>query len=359
MNYIGRQPAEKLAAMVASKNSVTDESLWYTDTGASHHVTSELGHLQIATPYHGSDSVQIGNGDTLPISNVGSFMCLAGDTTFSMHKLLHCPKASFNLLSVKRFARDNCCVFQFDDDGFLIKDKISGKTLHQSHAEGDMNPISFTALATSPPRACISKKNSTKLWHHRLGHPSSNILSIILHQLQLPSSSLESICSSCQQGNSCRLPFTSAVPSTTGVLQLLHCDLWGPSPILSLVGFKYYVLLIDDFTRYSWMFPIKLKSDFYHVFVNFCTLVENQFNTSIKMIRTDGGGEFSTKLLAKFLQAKGILHQKTCPYTPEQNGIVERKHRHLVETGLTLLTQSKLLLSLWLEPFTTAVFLIN
>lgn len=77
------------------------------------------------------------------------------------------------------------------------------------------------------------------------------------------------------------------------------------------------------------------------------------------MIWTDGGGELSTKLLANFLRTKCIRHQKTCPYTPEQNGIVERKHRHLVEIGLTLLAQSKLSLSLCLEAFTTTMFLIN
>ena len=284
-------------------------------------------------------------------------MCSAGDTTFSMHKVLHCPKASFNLLFVKRFACDNCCVFQFDDDGFLIKDKISGKTLYQSHAEGDMYPISFTAPASSSPRVCISKKHSTKLWHHRLGHPSSNILSTILHQLQLPSSSLESLCSSWSAREELQTSFH--FNSTFNHWCSSTPALWGPSPVLSSAGFKYYVLLIDDFTRFSWLFPIKLKSDFYHVFENFCTLVENQFNTFVKILRTNGGGEFSTKLLAKFLQTKGILHQKSCSYTPEQNGVVERKHRHLVETGLTLLVQSKLPLSLWLEAFTTVVFLIN
>ena len=175
--------------------------MWYTDTGASHHIIFELGHLQISTPYHGSDSVQIGNGDTLSISNVGSLICSAGDTNFSMPKVLHCPEATFNLLSVRRFARDNYCIFQFDDDGFLIKDKITWKIFHQGHVEGDMYPISFTAsnTFTSSPKAFISNKDSTKIWHHRLGNPSINILSTVLHQLQLPfSSSLDSICSSCQ-----------------------------------------------------------------------------------------------------------------------------------------------------------------
>ena len=107
------------------------------------------------------------------------------------------------------------------------------------------------------------------------------------------------------------------------------------------------------------MYPIRQKSEFYKVFVDFCLLVENQFSFSIKTIRTNGGGEFSSKLLVDFLKTMGTLHQKSCPHTPEQNGVVERKHRHLVETGLTLLAQSHLPSSLWLEAFSTVIFLIN
>ena len=136
-------------------------------------------------------------------------------------------------------------------------------------------------------------------------------------------------------------------------------DLWGPSLLSGCNGFRYYVLIIDDFTRYGWIFPIQQKSEFFNVFVQYCKLVENQVQLTLKTIRTDGGGEFSSKIFASFLQQKGIFHQQTCPHTPEQNGVVERKHRHLVETGLTLLAQSSLPKSFWVETFHTALFLIN
>ena len=112
-------------------------------------------------------------------------------------------------------------------------------------------------------------------------------------------------------------------------------------------------------TRYGWIFPIQQNSEFFKVFVQFCKLVENQLQLTIKTIWTDGGGEFSRKNFASFLQQKGIFHQQTCPHTLEQNGVVERKHRHLVETGLTLLAQSSLPKSFWVETFHTALFLIN
>ena len=187
MSYIGRQPANKLIAMVASKNATSNDSLWYTDTGASHHTTSDLGNLQISSPYNGSDSVQLGNGDMLSISNIGSLSCSIGGPHFSMNHVLHCPRPSFNLLSVKRFAQDNYCLFQFDENGFIIKDKTTGRILHQGQADGDMYPMNFTTTHSSKPipKAFISSSESTRLWHNRLGHPSINILSTPNTLLQL------------------------------------------------------------------------------------------------------------------------------------------------------------------------------
>lgn len=143
MNYIGRQSAEKLVAMVAQKNHNSDESTWYTDTGASHHITSEIGNLSLVDSYNGSDSVVMGNGEGLSIQNTGNSTLLAGDNTFRLNNVLHCPRSHYNLLSVRQFARDNSCFFQFDDTSFLIKDKTTKQVLHQGVVEGEMYPIIF------------------------------------------------------------------------------------------------------------------------------------------------------------------------------------------------------------------------
>lgn len=136
-------------------------------------------------------------------------------------------------------------------------------------------------------------------------------------------------------------------------------DVWGPSPVASNKGFKYYLLVIDDFTRFSWLFPMHYKSEVKYKVYDFKAYVQTQFGTSIQTVRSDNGREFINHFLLHLFLSTGVVHQTTCPHTPEQNGIVERKHRHLSETTITLLLQARLPVSFWLEALTTAVYLAN
>lgn len=136
-------------------------------------------------------------------------------------------------------------------------------------------------------------------------------------------------------------------------------DVWGPSPVASFSGFRYYLLLVDDFTKYCWLFPLHAKSEVTSHVQAFKVFVANQFSLSIKAFRSDNGGEFLSKLMSIFFAAFGILHETTCPHTPEQNGVAERKHGHIVETAIALLQQAQLPIQFWLEAVTTAIFLIN
>ncbi|KAL1224684.1 Retrovirus-related Pol polyprotein from transposon RE2 [Cardamine amara subsp. amara] len=89
------------------------------------------------------------------------------------------------------------------------------------------------------------------------------------------------MCEACQLGKSSRLPFSDSVYVASRPLERVHCDLWGPSPVVSVQGFRYYAVFIDNYSRFSWFYPLKLKSEFYSVFLNFQALVENQFQTKI------------------------------------------------------------------------------
>lgn len=195
--------------------------------------------------------------------------------------------------------------------------------------------------------------------HCRLGHPSTNLQNQVLKIIDVSHSSSSELCSSCQLGKAHRLPFTCSESRSNKPLELLHCDVWGSAPVLNRNGFKYYALLVDDFSRYTWFFPMKAKSDFFDVFIQFRILAEKLFNSVIRMIRTDGGGEFVNNNLKSYLVLNGISHQLSCPHTPEQNGIAERKHRHIVETGLSLMAEASVPSSFWLEAFQTSVYLIN
>ncbi|XP_019225588.1 PREDICTED: uncharacterized protein LOC109207161 [Nicotiana attenuata] len=117
--------------------------------------------------------------------------------------------------------------------------------------------------------------------------------------------------------------------------------------------------MVDDFSRSTWTHLLSCKSNTFHAIKGFLSLIENQFDTSVKIIRSDNDLEFVNNENMTFFQEKGIIHQKTCPYTPQQNGVVERKHKYLLETARALLYQSKLPIKYWGECTLTATFIIN
>ena len=124
--------------------------------------------------------------------------------------------------------------------------------------------------------------------------------------------------------------------------------------MISHTGNRYYVLFIDDFTRYTWLYHLKLKSDVFKP-----SLISSivQFNQKIVNFQSDWGGEFQA--LSKHLKGHGINHRISCPHTPAQNGTAERKHRHIIETALSLLHQSSVPNNFWDEVVCSVVYLIN
>ncbi|KAL3838972.1 hypothetical protein ACJIZ3_023563 [Penstemon smallii] len=181
----------------------------------------------------------------------------------------------------------------------------------------------------------------------------------IITQVSLPvhKSTSYSLCSACCQAKMHQLPYTPSPHRSSAPLQLLFADVWGPSPVLSRGGYKYYLSIVDDFSRFCWCFPLKCKSDVVDTFLLFKKNIEILLNAKICALQSDWGGEFRS--LQKVLKVFGITHRISCPYAHSQNGTVERKHRHIVETGLALLSHSSLPTLYWSDAFLTAVYLIN
>lgn len=176
----------------------------------------------------------------------------------------------------------------------------------------------------------------------------------------IPSISINNIVyEHCSLVKSHKLPFSLSLANVTCPFQLVHSDVWGPSPTSSFNGFRYYLLFIDEFTKFTWIYPLKHKSEVTAKFILFHAYIQTQFNNTMKVLRTDNGGEYINNSLQTYLQSHDIVHQRTCPHTPKQNGVAERKHRHLIETTVALLHQANLPTSYWLEALCTAVFLIN
>jgi transposase InsO family protein len=136
-------------------------------------------------------------------------------------------------------------------------------------------------------------------------------------------------CSVCKLGKSKTLLLSSHGSRTEKCFDIVHSDVWGISPIISHAQYKYFVTFIDDFSQYTWVYILWSKSEVLSIFQTFVAYVETQFSTGIKILRSDSGGEYMSYEFYDFLHHKGIVSQRSCPYTPQQNEVAERKNRHL------------------------------
>ncbi|RVX02654.1 Retrovirus-related Pol polyprotein from transposon TNT 1-94 [Vitis vinifera] len=212
-------------------------------------------------------------------------------------------------------------------------------------------------------------ENNTMLWHKRLGHFDHNaVFYMKKNQIVEGLPDLEEelpICATCQYGKQTRLPFPQkAAWKSTQKLQLVHTDVsqYGKQtrlPFPQLKGSKYYIAFIDDFTRFCWIYFLTYKSEVADVFLRYKAMVENQSEYIIKVIRSDNGTEYTSEKFNEFCEDADIDHQLTAPYTPQQNGVVERKNRTIMEMTRCLLHEKELPKSFWAEAANTAVFLLN
>jgi hypothetical protein len=180
--------------------------------------------------------------------------------------------ASKNLIYVHRLAQDNNIFFEFHPTFFLIKDRATKKILHQSRCEGGLYPLeSSSSRGNWNKQAFEVNKPSTSRWHSRLGHLSFSIVNRVLRDNNLPCHSMkdvESVCDSCQRAKNHQLPYSLSNNVSKVPLDIIHSDIWGPAPT-SVGRYSYYVSFIDDYSRYTWLYLLKKKSDIYQAFQNF------------------------------------------------------------------------------------------
>jgi transposase InsO family protein len=322
-------------------------------------MTHDAQKFHSGTPYAASDQVVVGNGDTLPITHSGNLSFSSGPFVFPLSDVLHVPSLRKNLLSVAQFTRGFNVSITFFHWGYQIRDLQRGVVLFQGLCKNGLYPI-FPTLSSSSKQAFSSSLASSSLWHRRLGHPSNKVLRTLVSRSLLGSFSRlsNSPCSHCALAKSIKLPFSSHDHCSTEPFALIHSDVW-MSPVVSVSGYRYYVLFTDDYTRYSWIFPMRLKSEVFGHFSTFAMYVKTQFSLSIKQFQSDGGKEYDNLQFKQFCATNGIVHRFSCPHTPQQNGLAERKHRHIADMGRTLLHTAHMPHNLWVEAFCTAISLIN
>ncbi|GJR30179.1 retrovirus-related pol polyprotein from transposon TNT 1-94 [Tanacetum coccineum] len=229
----------------------------------------------------------------------------------------------------------------------------------------DLYSITLQNTSTPNPICTMAKATSSQvwLWHHRLSHLnfdsilSKNDIVIGLPKLKFVK---DHLCSSCELGKAKRKSFhTKTTPSSKRWLQLLHMDLCGPMRVESINGKKYVLVIVDDYSRYTWTHFLRSKDETPEVLIDFLRLVQRGLHAQVRTVRTDKGTKFLNKTLHAYFATEGIKHETSTARTPEQNGVVERRNRTLVEAARTMLSAAKVPLFFWAEAIATTCFTQN
>ncbi|GFP91838.1 retrovirus-related pol polyprotein from transposon tnt 1-94, partial [Phtheirospermum japonicum] len=328
-----KKPAfnSKQAHIVSGNSPSTLTDPWVMDSGATNHVAADLGNMSIQSEYTGTDNLVVGNGQSFPISHIGQSVLTAKHVSNSLplKNILVVPKISKNLISVSQLCKDNNVILEFHANVCYVKN-LQGRIILKGVVENGLYRLPSSPLS-SCHRVFVGERASATCWHHRLAHPHESVLRRLLSDYNLPISTNKLLlpCSSCQLGKSHRLHFPNSHVSAEQPFDLVYSDVWGPDPISSMNGNRYFVLFIDDCTKSVWAYFLthKISSE--------------------------------NRVVSSFLQTHGIIHRISCPYTPEQNGASERRNRIIVEKGLALLAHSKLPIDFWEQAFHTTIYLNN
>ncbi|GJS79742.1 retrovirus-related pol polyprotein from transposon TNT 1-94 [Tanacetum coccineum] len=203
---------------------------------------------------------------------------------------------------------------------------------------------------TSPNTICLMAKASSSqawLWHHRLSHLNFDPINLLSKNdivIGLPKLKFikDHLCSSCELGKAKRKSFkTKTTPSSKRRLQLLHMDLYSPMRVESINDKKYMLVIVDDYSRYTWTHFFRSKDKTPKVLIDFLRLIQQGLHAQVRTVRTDKGMEFLNKTLHEYFSQEGIEHQTSIAQTPKQNSVVERQNRTLVETARTMLSAAK------------------
>ena len=339
--------------------------LWYMDSGCSRHMTGDLSQLVNVKEFNGG-YVSFAGGESGRITLKGTVQ----NGVLSFENVNYVPELKHNLLSISQicdrgnsvhFTKKGCHVLKpgivIPEDWFLMTAERKGNAYVI-----DMNKKPCEEIT------CLFSKISEHdglLWHRRLGHVNMKNLNRLakgqlVRDLPIKDFMLVEKCVACAKGKAHRKPHkTKPVPSTKAVLELLHMDLFGPVNVLSIGKKAYCLVIVDDYSRYTWVYFLSHKNETAVLVKQFITLAENQASTKVKVIRSDNGTEFKNVILDTFCVDKGIDRQFSAPRTPQQNGVAERRNRTLIEAAHTMLADSKLPSFFWAEAVSTACYIQN
>jgi len=357
-------------AMMATVIPATDgweavhKGQWVLDSGASHHMTGDASSL---TEVETCPPVEVALADERSLTATTSGVATltvdgpAGPFQLTLSDVLVVPGLTVPLLSVRQASGHGFSV-EFHQRSFNIK--RNGEVCAIGRVAGRLYTIGMPVTTGAAETATAVVHTST--WHRRLGHLAPTSLArmatavtgmeVTQHGVNL----LQAVpCPPCITGKITRAPFHDSTSVTTAPLQLVHVDVDGPMPVHSAGGAEYLGSLVDDFTRFKAVVPLTTKGQVKEAIIEVVNLSENQTGDRIKVIRTDGGLEFTGGAWPAWVKDKGVEHQRTTRYTPQQNGVAERYNRTVIERVLALLADSGLPPKYWAEAAVTISYLGN
>lgn len=340
---------------------------WYIDSGASNHMCNNKDSFNnLDRSYR--DSVVVADGRcvqteglgdiTISYRNEDSKLCQIHVNDVSL-----VPELDSNLLSVDKLNEDGYDILFKAKKCSVMKEGTQIFSVRSKNGLYEINPVDHLKFASSENKV---KSDCVHMWHKRMGHRDSQAVKQMADQklvdgIHVKNCSCDSkICDVCMGGKMTRKKYPKKSSSQTyGVLELIHTDLMGPIEESTPSGNRFVLTMIDDYSRYNTIYLLKNKSETASKIKEFVAMMENKFDKRVKRIRSDRGGEYIAQDLQTFLRQKGIFHEFSAPYCPQQNGIAERRNRYLMEMARCMLIQSNLPKRFWGEAICTANYTQN
>jgi hypothetical protein len=346
-----------LGCVYFSSPSDTERDTWLLDSGATDHMTFDAKDFtQTSLPKR--TNIANANGVISPVTGAGTVILTP---TLQLPNTLLVPSLSHKLLSVSQVTSDLNCIVLMYPTFCLIQDILTKEIIGRGTKRGGLYYMDDFSVgrAHHMQHSVGVKEREIWLWHRRLGHPSFVYMKHLFPDLfsHLQHSNFQ--CETCILAKSHRVSYPLRLNKKDTPFSLIHSDVWGPSPITTVSGFRWFVLFVDDCTRMTWLYLLKHKDEVFGVFKSFHVMVTTQFSAKVQVLRSDNGGEYVNHQFHDYFQQHGILHETSCPQTPQQNGIAERKNRHILETARALLIGAHAPPRYWADAVTTSVHLLN
>ncbi len=342
----------------AMKVGPEDEGTLLFDTGATHHIVRDLGCFYNART---SDvkSIVVGGGESHPVVTEGDVDVRTDAGVVTLSGALCVPAMRYDLVSATQATSRGAQCYLLKDD-FSVCDAMGKVVLGGSKHRG-----LYRVAGNVVPRETVTAEAavvSGELAHRRLGHPgvsaTGSMIKVMGTEPVKDCPGLVRNCGVCTTAKQSRDPFPRSESRAEGTLDLLHMDVMGPLPVASLGGARYVLTILDDNSRYSEVHVMKSKEEVFQHARGTMLVWQRQTGRKVKAVRTDNGSEFKG-LLQEWMDQKGIIHQTSADYTPEQNGRSERLNRTLMEKTRALLLEHDLPQEFWGAAVDTACYLYN